>query len=77
MAVLAFWLLFMTSHSETKQIFADVSIWHRGVSPEILCREDGEGETTCLALPPPNPNLQSVSLLIPSSLYRELALPHV
>ena len=28
MAALAFWLLFMTSHSETKQIFADVSIQH-------------------------------------------------
>ena len=55
MAALAFWLLFMTSHSETKQIFADVSIRHVECLQKFCVEKMGRGKD----LPcPPSPQLQ-------------------
>ena len=47
MVALAFWLLFMTSHSETKQIFADVSIWHLECLQKFCVEKMGENVQVC------------------------------
>ena len=59
MAVLAFWLLFMTSHSETKQIFADVSIWHMECLQKFCVEKMGRGKRPALPslLPTPTSGL--------------------